>query len=351
MAGGGSILIELGWPAKALSPNARSLWSTDQIAFLRANYGKVSARELVSELGRGAAAIRNQAYKLKLTDPQPYSDELIADLRAAYEKAGIDGVLRLNELARKWDKTSPALCTAARRLGLSVNQSRRKVEQRKDHRKYGDKQAFLKVASQVAKDRIIANGHPRGFMGKRHSLETRDRIGMKSKQWWGSMSETERDERVTANLQAALAKNGKIGALSNNREGATWKAGWREIGDRRIYFRSRWEANYARYLQWLKERGDILEWEYEPETFWFDTIKRGVRSYKPDFRIHELNGAKPLHEVKGWMDARSKTTLKRMAKYHPHETIILVREKEMRAISRFAALIPDWESDVRKGRP
>jgi hypothetical protein len=135
----------------------------------------------------------------------------------------------------------------------------------------------------------------------------------------------------------------RFGRITQNVERGTWKAGWREIADRRHYFRSRWEANYARYLQWLKERGDILEWEYEPETFWFEKIRRGVRSYLPDFRVHELNGSKPLHEVKGWMDARSKTTLKRMAKYHPQETIILIREKDYKALSRFSALIGGWE--------
>ena len=42
----------------------------------------------------------------------------------------------------------------------------------------------------------------------------------------------------------------------------TNKAGWREIGDKRCYFKSAWEANYARYLQWLKENGRIIDWEY-----------------------------------------------------------------------------------------
>ena len=63
-----------------------------------------------------------------------------------------------------------------------------------------------------------------------------------------------------------------------------------------------------------KDQGEILKWEYEPETFWFEKIKRGVRTYTPDFKVTEKDGSIIFHEVKGYMDARSKTKLKRMKK-------------------------------------
>jgi hypothetical protein len=298
-----------------------------------------------------APSVRNQAYKLRITRDLSWPDGLVDDLRQLYARAGRDGVLGLDTLVHKWGKSRANLCRTARDLGLT-NQRRKKVEVRKDPRKFkGDNAAARASIGAKTKERFANGGHPRGMLGKRHTPEVREHLGKTSKRWWGSLSAEEKDAQVTSNLKAALAKNGRIGGPSENREGATWKAGWREIADRRIYFRSRWEANYARYLQWLKERGDLLDWEYEPETFWFDAIKRGVRSYKPDFRVHELNGDKPFHEVKGWMDARSKTTLKRMAKYHPHETVIVVREKEYRAIARFSAMIPGWEYSGRTDRP
>jgi hypothetical protein len=227
-------------------------------------------------------------------------------------------------------RSACVLSDKARQLGLTDAQAARRRaakvsgEKRRGTRLWADKP------------------HPRGFAGHRHTEAAKQRSTEATLAWWKSLSPTEKDERVTENLKAALAKNGRIGPITPNRA-TTWKAGWREIGDRRHYFRSRWEANYARYLQWLKARGEILDWEYEPETYWFEKIRRGTRSYLPDFRVHELNGAKPLHEVKGWMDARSRTTLKRMAKYHPSETIVLVREKEYRAIAKFAGLIGGWE--------
>ena len=180
--------------------------------------------------------------------------------------------------------------------------------------------------------------------GKRHSPETKAALARSSAERWASMSKDERESFTTNALKAALEKNGKLGAAIGSRAKASWKAGWREVGGRRVYFRSRWEANYGRYLEWLKSRGEIVDWQHEPETFWFEGIKRGVRSYLPDFRVTENNGTTPLHEVKGWMDARSHTTLKRMAKYHCGETIILIREKEYKSIARMvSALIEGWE--------
>lgn len=120
-------------------------------------------------------------------------------------------------------------------------------------------------------------------------------------------------------------------------------AGWREIGGVRKYYRSKWEANYARYLEWLRSRGDISNWEHEPKTFWFEAIRRGVRSYLPDFRVTENGGAEVYHEVKGWMDPKSKTKLKRMAKYHPTVKIVVIDKKAMASVSTLARLIPGWE--------
>ncbi len=128
------------------------------------------------------------------------------------------------------------------------------------------------------------------------------------------------------------------------RTNVPWKAAWREIGDKRIYARSKWEANYARYLEFLKKNGNIIEWEHEPETFWFEKIKRGVRSYLPDFMVTELDGSIVYHEVKGWMDARSKTKINRMKKYYPRVALRVIEAKSYTALAKqLSGLINDWE--------
>lgn len=122
-----------------------------------------------------------------------------------------------------------------------------------------------------------------------------------------------------------------------------WKQGWATVADKRYFFRSLWEVNYARYLQWLKEKGEIIDWEFEVDTFWFEGIKRGVVSYLPDFKIFENDGKVVYHEVKGYFDSKSKTKLKRMAKYHPTVRIVLIDKKTYLSIAnKVKAFVPEW---------
>lgn len=101
-------------------------------------------------------------------------------------------------------------------------------------------------------------------------------------------------------------------------------------------------------LEFRRMTGDIVSWEHEPVTFWFEAIRRGVRSYKPDFRVTEKTGDPYFIEVKGWMDARSKTTLKRMKKYHPSVRIELIDSKRYAVIKKqLQYVVEGWESDSR----
>jgi len=124
------------------------------------------------------------------------------------------------------------------------------------------------------------------------------------------------------------------------------KAGWRTIGGQECYFRSKSEANAARYLEFLKERGQIDGWQHEPKPpFWFKDIQRGVRSYLPDFIVYpaRIQGFYYI-EVKGYLDAKSKTKLKRMAKYHPAVKLELWDAKRMAGLTRTVGpLIEGWE--------
>jgi len=88
--------------------------------------------------------------------------------------------------------------------------------------------------------------------------------------------------------------------------------------------RSSWEIRYAALLSFYEQQKIIKNWEYEPDTFWFDGIKRGVRSYKPDFKIFKNDGTIEYHEVKGRMDAKSRTKLNRMRIYHPEIEVVLI---------------------------
>jgi len=110
--------------------------------------------------------------------------------------------------------------------------------------------------------------------------------------------------------------------------------GYYDINGTTIYFRSKWEANYALYLDFLVKNNQIKGWDFEPDTFMFEAIKLGTRSYTPDFRIIENNDEVIYHEVKGYMDSRSKTKLKRFAKYYPDETLILIDSDQYATIKK-----------------
>ena len=115
-----------------------------------------------------------------------------------------------------------------------------------------------------------------------------------------------------------------------------------DLGNR--YFRSSWEANWARYLNLLIKLGEIKAWEYESETFEFEGIKRGGKFYTPDFKVTSSDGSIEFHEVKGYMDQRSATKLKRMKKYHPKVLLRLVDKKVYRDMAKmFSATLPNWE--------
>jgi hypothetical protein len=105
----------------------------------------------------------------------------------------------------------------------------------------------------------------------------------------------------------------------------THKQFWAIVGNKQpIYFRSSWEYYYSLFLEKLRQERKIIDWKHEPKCFWFEGIKRGVRSYLPDFCITHLNGSEEWCEVKGYFDSKSQTKMKRMAKYYPEVNIRLV---------------------------
>jgi hypothetical protein len=122
------------------------------------------------------------------------------------------------------------------------------------------------------------------------------------------------------------------------------KQGWRTIGGQKAFFRSKQEANYARWLEFQKQRNIIKDWQHEPKTFWFEGIKRGINNYTPDFMVTFPDDKIEWHEVKGWMDSRSKTKIKRFLKYHPTETLKVFGSKWYQAASKkLHRIIRDWE--------
>ena len=120
------------------------------------------------------------------------------------------------------------------------------------------------------------------------------------------------------------------------------KAGYYISENGRTWMRSRWERNYATYLDWLISLGEIQDWEYEPDEFEFP-VKRGTRFYKPDFRITNNDNSVEYHEVKGYWTAKAKTQVSRFRKYYPELKLIVIDKEAYKAIAEKSALIPGWK--------
>lgn len=288
-------------------------WTQEQIDFLRANYPALGLAETARLMGVSTTRIRHKASVLGLKQDPAGEFAKEWQRRAAESKIG-----------KKRPAQADVIRSAILKKGLHLHSTETRLK------------AGAAISATFAK-----NGHPRGMAGKTHTQKTRARIAETSRQTWSAMTEDERASLTMKQLKAREAAGGLVQAKPHG----SWKAGWREIDGQRCYFRSRWEANYARYLGFLRTTGNIAKWEHEPETFWFEAIKRGCRSYLPDFRVTENDGRVTYHEVKGWMDDRSVTKIKRMRIYHPSVKLIVIEKKGYEEIrKKLGACIQGWES-------
>lgn len=284
-----------------------------------------SVWKTAKEFGLCGQSVHERLKKLGVTNPpNGISDEQRQMIVEAYAKPFNRGESPLPKLEQVLGMHRSNICRIARRLGLTIRG--RKLNQDQKNK---------------AKVRMVewheSHDHPRGMLGKKHSQQACDQMSA------SRMGRRVKPETVDKIMRTRFQRYGTL--ATNTRMTASWKCGWREIGGVRIYARSRWEANYGRYLEWLRANGSIAKWEHEPETFWFEKIKRGCRSYLPDFRITENDGSVVYHEVKGWFDARSKTKIKRMAKYHPKVVLRIIDASWFKANGRkLSQLIHGWET-------
>ena len=106
-----------------------------------------------------------------------------------------------------------------------------------------------------------------------------------------------------------------------------------------LYFRSEAEAAVAQALTAIR-----WQWKYEPREFVFHDVERGVRHYRPDFYAKHVGGEHWI-EVKGWLDAKSKTKLRRFAKYYPEEARKLILITDDKNVMEFLRKLPNGVGD------
>lgn len=317
-------------------------WAEDEDGILRLFWLSKTHAEIAEMLpGRNLRAVRNRCWKLRLVEPRHWSEfeeNAIIQWYADHENKR----LMLDELAKVLGRSRYAVCIKARKMGLT-DIARERGGRKKRDRKYPDEIAWRKAMSEAAKARIAKNGHPRGMLGKKKTPEAIAKTVAGLANWRALQSSATMSEIALRSANTRIAKYGTAFPINSGNPYSRARRGRRnDLGD--IFFRSRWEANYARFLNLLKDQGKITAWEFEPDTFWFEAIKRGIRSYTPDFKIWEPSGSFYYVEVKGWNDAKSKTKAKRMKKYHPDVEVRLFGAKAYKELERkLGAAIPGWE--------
>jgi len=286
-------------------------WTLEEIEYLKKYYPVKGKMYCVQVLGRSESSVRYKASFLGLKQ-----DKESNFFKEWQERA------RLSKIGRK----RPDQALVMKKLhkeGKLLKTEKQKKEISIRNKKW-----------------IQENGHPKGALGHKHSAETKAKISKKIFEMNAQMTEEQKHQKVLKMMKTKEAN----GTMTTERQKTTWKGGWRNIGGIDKYYRSRWEANYGRFLEYLKQQELIKSWAHEPKTFWFEGVKRGTVSYLPDFWVEEMDGNDSFHEVKGWMDNKSKTKIKRMAKYYPNVKLIVISSKEYNDLEKkFGHLIDGWE--------
>ena len=299
-----------------------------------------------------------------------WTQEEISILKKEYKKE-IPDLIKLSKL---FDRNKSNICRKARELGFKTSYFRPKSETAKEKTRntkgWSRQKEFWLITNyniftnkelakildctesgieKRLKDRGLKkdynergfkwrDGHPKGMEGKKHSEIFKQKMSKWAKEMWANPDHylnSEEHRQILSDRAVKLQKE-KVFRCRYSRA----KVGKRK--DLGIYVRSSWEANFARYLNWMKIHGDIKKWEYEADTFDFP-VKRGTRFYTPDFKVWEKDGKINYYEVKGWMTQKGQTALNRMAKYYPHIQIILIAKKEYNEIAKWKTLFPNWE--------
>ena len=190
--------------------------------------------------------------------------------------------------------------------------------------------SYERTAEQNEKlSRTLKKKYESGWNPNTDELKSKMSINMKAA--WASGSFREKSRR------ACLKKYGtdhwmqseKAYKMLVKRIQTSWaKQGYREDLD--CYFRSSWEANFARICNF-----EGKSWEYEPEIF---DLGSDIR-YTPDFRVGDA-----YFEIKGYNYPKGKDKIELFKAQYPNIQFELIDSTKYFELKRkYENLIKDWE--------
>ncbi len=245
-----------------------------------------------------------------------WTEDELSQLKGFYNVSATSPI-DLKGFAKNMDRSPQNVSRKARELGLLTSYNRKCTQVQCD------------AMGARTKAWIKKNGHPRGFREMRFCPECNKFFEVPAAVVQKCCSQhCAYVRRFKGVNMFSRSVKGKRSDLNNQ------------------FFRSNYEANYARYLNFLIKHGEpILKWEFEPDTFEFKKIKKGVRFYTPDFKIYFANDVIEYHEVKGWDYPKGITQRKRFAKYYPQFKLLVIDDDFFKDCKRkgMDKLIPGWE--------
>lgn len=238
--------------------------------------------------------------RLGWTNKNKWTTAQVMDLIATYAVESTEPI-NINALALRIGKHKSNVSRKARELGLVTSMKRKRTDE-------------VKIQySSDAKKRIQKYGHPRGAYKTGKDIRVCPICGCFF-------------EAFPSSKQRFC---GRI--CGHNHKQPQGCQGYANVGKRQDlsgqYFRSSYEANYARYLNYLiaNDLSGIVAWEYEPDTFEFKGAKQPPRFYTPDFRLLFNDTRKEYHEVKGWDHPKGLEARSRFTKDYPRLKLVLIK--------------------------
>ena len=112
------------------------------------------------------------------------------------------------------------------------------------------------------------------------------------------------------------------------------------VGGKYCEFRSEFEYRWAMYLQYRKESGEILDWEYEVYSYNFAEMgyKTPPWNYLTDFLVTPSIDRKVCQECKGKLSNKDIIKFKRVQEKYPDDRIELVLYRIPQSGSKSAAI-------------
>lgn len=312
-------------------------WTKEEIEYLKNEYSKIDGKtttniiEKVSKhLNRSKGSVRDKAYHLKITyRSKYYTKEEIMFLKDNIDKYTFRD---MGKILKKETNNVYRKCKELNIKKVGANKSKIDLPPKREYSEE-ERQDISDFWKQYHKE----HEHPKGMLNKHHSVKSKQSISEANKKSWGNMTKEKLKTRNTKQRQTRIKNNTLNPMLNRSNPYSRTKSGKREDLNN-IFFRSSWEANIARYYNYLG-----IKWQFEPKTFIFDTIKKGCVSYLPDFYLPEED---KWVEVKGWMDKKSITKLNRFKKYYPEEykKLELIDSKKYYEIQKKVShFIANWE--------